>query len=235
MLVTNNWIDIEINNIEINNIEINRKQVCYYVGYSADYKLPARILSLVDEYVEHAHQLIEPSYSCVIRDIKLVQGSRVIIEGSIAFRSEVIARLLEQCHKVAVFLVTIGKHLEETVYRLAEDGLILQSTVLDAIGSVAADKVADFVQGRIREVANDQGLVISQRFSPGYCDWDIGQQKMLFWAVNGDSMGIRLTEGCLMIPRKSVSGVIGIGSSNSNVENYNLCKTCNKYDCQGRR
>ncbi|MCL0092756.1 hypothetical protein M1N92_03730, partial [Dehalococcoidia bacterium] len=136
---------------------------------------------------------------------------------------------------VAVFLVTIGKHLEEMVYQLAEDRLILQAAALDAIGSDAAERVAGFVQGRIREMACTQGLVTSRCFSPGYCDWDIGQQKTVFRAVGKDSTGIGLTEGYLMIPRKSISGIIGIGLSNDNVEHYNPCKTCDKYDCQGRR
>ncbi|MCL0094582.1 hypothetical protein M1N58_01605 [Dehalococcoidales bacterium] len=225
MLVTSNGIDIEI----------NRKQVCHYVGYGADYKLSARISSLINEYVENAYHLIEPSYSCVIRDIKLVKGSIAVIEGSIIFQSEVIARLLEQCHKAAVFLVTIGKHLEEMACLLAEDGLILQAAVLDAIGSVAVEKVADFVQSKVGEVANAYGLVTSRRFSPGYCDWDIAQQKTVFLAVGGEAMGICLTERWLMIPQKSVSGIIGIGPADSNVENYNPCKSCNKYDCPGRR
>ncbi len=37
-----------------------------------------------------------------------------------------------------------------------------------------------------------------------------------------------------MIPRKSISGIIGIGS-NGNVQDYNPCKTCEKHDCLGRR
>ena len=205
------------------------------IGYDTNCRLSTRIASLIDEYVENAYYLIEPSYSCVIRDINLVQDSHVVIEGEIVFESKVIAPLLEQCEKAAVFLVTIGEHLEEMAYRLAEDGLIVQATVLDAIGSVAAEGVADYVQGKIKETANNQGLVISQRFSPGYCDWDISQQRTVFWAVSGDSMGIHLTDGCLMIPRKSISGVIGIGPRYGNVENYNPCRTCDKHDCQGRR
>jgi len=225
MLVADECIDIEI----------DRKQVCHYIGYDADYKLSARISSLIDEYVENAHYLIEPSYSYVIKDIEWARGSIAFIEDSIIFKSKIVARLLEQCHKVAVFLVTIGKHLEETADRLAKDGLILQATVLDAIGSDAVERVADFVQGGIGEAANAQGLATSRRFSPGYCDWNIGQQRMLFWALNGDTLGIHLTGECLMIPQKSISGIIGIGSSNGNVENYNPCKTCKKYDCPGRR
>ena len=150
------------------------------------------------------------------------------------FQSKVVAQLMEQCEKVAVFLVTIGNHLEETVRQMAEDGLILQATVLDAIGSVAAETVADFVQGRVDEVARAHGLCTSLRFSPGYCDWNIKQQKMVFQAVGRDSTGIHLTEDCLMLPRKSISGVIGIGPCNG-VEHYNPCKTCHKYDCQSRR
>ena len=213
--------------------DIDRQQVLHNIGYGTDYKLPVRIASLVNEYLENAYHLIEPSYTCVIRDIKLVHGTRVVIEGSIVFQSEVIARLLEQCEKAAVFLVTIGSHLEEMVCRLTEDGLMLQATVLDAIGSVAAEELVNFVQSRVGEVAHAQRLYTSRRFSPGYCDWDVGQQKMVFRAVNGDSVGVRLTEGCQMLPRKSISGIIGIGSCE--VENYNPCLTCDKYDCPGRR
>ncbi|MFC2017339.1 vitamin B12 dependent-methionine synthase activation domain-containing protein [Chloroflexota bacterium] len=218
-----------------NQLDIDMQQVLHNIGYDADCEPAARIMSLVDEYVENAYSLIEPSYSCVIRDIKMVQGACVIIDGPILLRSQVVARVLEQCHKAAVFLVTIGNHLEEMACRLAEDGLILQAAVLDAIGSVAAESVANIVQDKVGEIASDQGLVISRRFSPGYCDWGISQQKIVFQAVDGDAVGIRLTERCLMIPRKSISGIIGIGHSNGNVENYNPCKTCNKYDCLNRR
>ncbi len=225
MLVADEWIDIEI----------NRKQVCHYMGYGVNYKLSAHIASLIDEYVEHAHQLIEPSCSYVIRDIEWARGSIAFVEDSIIFKSKVITGLLEQCYQVVVSLVTIGEHLEETAYRLAKDGLILQAAVLDAIGSDAVERVADFVQSRIAEAASAQGLVTSRRFSPGYCDWDIGQQRMLFWALNGDTVGVRLSGRCLMIPQKSISGIIGIGPSNSNLENYNPCKTCNKHNCVDRR
>ncbi len=218
-----------------NQLDIDIQQVRHYMGYGADCKPPARTSSLIDDYVENAHQLIEPSYSYVIRDIELVYGSSVVIDGSIIFESQVIARLLKRCHKVAILLVTIGKHLEETARWLAEDSLMVQSIVLEAIGSDAVDRVANFVQDRIRKVASEQGLVTSQRFSPGYCDWDIEQQEILFRTMDSDSAGIHLTERYLMIPRKSISGIIGIGPADDNVESYNPCKICDRHDCCGRR
>jgi hypothetical protein len=217
-----------------NRNDIDIQQVLRNIGYGNNCQPPARIESLIDDYVENVYHLIEPSYSCVIRDIMLVQGASVVIDGSIIFESEVVARLLERCGKVAVFLVTIGNRLEEMVHLLAKDRLMLQATVLDAIGSDVVEKAVDFVQGRIGQAANFDGFGISRRFSPGYCDWDVSQQKMVFQAVDGESAGVHLTEGCLMLPRKSISGIIGIGPANS-VENYNPCRTCYKQDCPGRR
>ncbi len=216
-------------------ISIDRQQVLQTLGYRAELVPPARISSLVNEYAENALHLLEPSYSWDIKYIKSINGERVVIDDSIIFKSNVIARLLEQCERVAIFVLTVGSHLEEMVSALSDDGLMLQATVLDAIGSNAAEKLADSVQERIGEIARAQGLCISQRFSPGYCDWPVNEQKMIFRAIDSKIAGVRLTKGCLMLPRKSISGIIGIGPC-GNADNYNPCKTCEKQDnCVGRR
>jgi len=223
-------------------IEIDRQNVCRYLGYDADSEPPSRISSLIEEYAEEAYHLIVPSYTYVLRDIERIQNSRVFIRGlgdllsnTIVFESDVIAQLLGQCPKVGVLLVTIGDHLEDTTCRLAEDGLILQASVLDAIGSDAVEKVADFVQGIVQEISGREGFVVSRRFSPGYCDWDITQQRGIFRIVNGDSIGVHLTDRCLMTPGKSISGVVGICPPNGGVERHNPCRICNKDNCDGRR
>lgn len=225
MLITSTDIDAEI----------DKRQICNYLGYCAECEPPARISSLIDEYVENVHHLIDPVHSYIIKDIERVENSYVFLEGSIVLKSRVIARLLEWCCQAAVMVATIGNQLEEMACQLAEDGLMVQSAVLDTIGSDAVERVADFVQGRIREVASAQGLCISPRFSPGYCDWNIVQQKKVFQAIGRDTAGVSLTEDCLMVPRKSISGIIGIGRCHDSIEHYNPCKTCRKHDCQSRR
>ncbi len=212
---------------------INRQRVFCDIGYAPDSEPSARMVSLVDEYIENVHQFIAPSFSYVVRDIELAQGTSVLLEDGVIFESGVIAQLLEKANKVAVFMLTIGKYIEDTVAQLARGGLVLQAAVLDAIGSDAVERLADSVESQISEVAHNQGLTISRRFSPGYCDWDVSQQKIVFRAMKGDYAGIHLTESCLMIPRKSISGIIAIGTDS--VENYNPCKTCDKHDCVGRR
>jgi hypothetical protein len=216
-------------------INIDRQQILRYMGYDDDYQPSTHIVSLVNDYMENYQDFLAPSYSHVIRDIVSVKGNTVTIKDSITLRSTVIARLLEQCEKVAIFSLTIGNHLEKMVSHLAENGLVLQAAVLDVIGSVAAEELAVHVEDRIRSLAIPQGLGASRRFSPGYCDWEVSQQRMVFQALGGDSAGVHLTERCLMIPQKSVSGIIGIGSARSNIENYNPCLTCKERDCPGRR
>ncbi len=136
---------------------IDKQQVLNSIGYCDDYKPSARIESLVNDYIENYPNLIESSYSYTIRDIESIQGDSVTVEDSIVLESKVIARLLERCEKVAIFALTIGNHLEEMVAYLAEDGLVLKATVLDAIGSGAAEQLAVFVEDRIRKIAILQG------------------------------------------------------------------------------
>lgn len=217
-----------------NELDIDPEQVLHHMGYDKGGVPSARVESLVKEYADNICHLIEPSYSYVIRDINSVRGSRVFIEGSVIFRSNIIAQLLGQCQKVAVFVLTIGSRLGDVVRQLSKDGLMVQAAVLDAIGSDAAETLAHVVQDIIAKQAEAEGLGISLRFSPGYCDWRVSQQKMVFRAMNGDTAGVRLTDGCVMTPQKSISGIIGIGPADK-VESYNPCLTCKKRDCIGRR
>jgi len=191
--------------------------------------------TLVHEYAQNAGQLINPVYSYVVRDTDFVIGSSVFIESGVIFQSQVIAGLLKKCERVAVFALTIDGYLEEAVSHLADNGSIVQARVLDAIGSDAAEQVAEHVHEMITEGARAQGLSTSRRFSPGYCDWEVSQQQMLFRAMNGSSAFIELTEKSLMIPQKSITGIIGIGTFESGVESYNPCKSCCRYNCPGRR
>ena len=216
-------------------LTIDKQQIMNQIGYDDNYEPSAKIQSLVDDYIDNYHNLIESSYSYIIKDIKSVRRNQISIEDSIFLESGILARLLERCEKVAIFALTIGSHLEEMVAYLAENGLILQATVLDAIGSGAAEQLAEYVEDSVRELVGSRGHAISRRFSPGYCDWDVSQQEMVFKAIEKKTVDIRLTDEYLMIPRKSISGIIGIGRDNDAIENYNPCKTCLKADCPGRR
>jgi hypothetical protein len=216
-------------------IDINKANLLRHIGCSDEYEPSARVESLVDDYIDNYQDFLAPSDTLNYIDIKSVSGNKITLEGNVSIKSKVLAILMKKCRKVAVFALTIGPYLEEMVAYLAEKNMILQATVLDAIGSAAAEKLAGLVQEKIRDKAAEEGLVISRRFSPGYCDWPVKQQEKIFRLLDGDTVGIRLSESSLMIPQKSVSGVIGIGLSGKGIEEYNPCITCLEKDCPGRR
>lgn len=226
MLVTARTIDIEI----------DKNQVYKYLGYDVGSEPPPRIESLIDEHLNLANEFIYPCTTYTILDVEFILGTRAFLEGYIIFDSKVVSQLLRKCQKVALFVATIGDELEYVACRLAEDGLLLQSAVLESIGSSAVEQSADFLHDRIRDTAELQGLVASKRrFSPGYCDWDVDQQAVLFDALDASSIGVELTDTHLMLPRKSISGVIGIGYSDQGIEDYSPCPSCEITDCQSRR
>lgn len=216
-------------------LQVSKQKIYNSIGYHDEYEPSTRIVSLVDDYVRNYHDFLSPAYSHAVRDIKSIKGSRITISDSIIFKSKILADLLKRCDKIVVFALTIGNYLEEMVDYLSENGLVVQATVLDAIGSGTAEKLAANVEDSVRLIAQTDDMVISRRFSPGYCDWDVSQQAMVFQTLDRDSCGIHLTDSMLMIPRKSVSGIIGLGLPGKGIEEFNPCQTCREKDCPGRR
>lgn len=228
MAVTGNRIDVQTY------LEIDRDEIGRRIGYARDAELSPRIASLVDDYLARAKYLIDPVYTYAIRDIREVDHPVVAIDGDVELESQVISQVMERCTGVALFALTIGSQLEETTTRLGEEGLITDAFVLDAIGSSYTEKAADFVQGIIGELAQLKGMAISRRFSPGYCDWHISQQRIIFETL-GPGSDISLSDDYLMSPEKSVSAIIGIGTAESGVSTYTPCSTCEKHHCLWRR
>jgi hypothetical protein len=216
-------------------IRLDKSAILRSMGYGANSEPSARVVSLIDEYVREIEQLLEPSYTYVVKNVMAVKGARVLTEGPAVFESRVVSGLLGGCRRVGVFVATIGGRLEEMACRLSEEGSMLQASVLDAIGSEAVSRVAEFAERLMGWEAAMDGLVTSRRFSPGYCDWDISQQMMVFHAVDRDSTDVDLTDSCLMVPRKSISGIVGMGDPESGVNAFNPCPSCDRTDCPGRR
>jgi hypothetical protein len=85
------------------------------------------------------------------------------------------------------------------------------------------------MQGDLEKNMRDSGKKITNRYSPGYCGWDVTEQHKLFQLMPENYCGIKLTPSALMDPVKSISGIIGIGENVKN--NPYTCRLCNQNDC----
>lgn len=74
----------------------------------------------------------------------------------------------------------------------------------------------------------------TNRFSPGYCGWHVSEQHKLFSLFPApEPCGVRLTPSALMMPIKSVSGIIGLGSHVRRMD-Y-TCGLCDYLQCYKRK
>jgi hypothetical protein len=89
--------------------------------------------------------------------------------------------------------------------------------------------VIDWLAARIEERAAAEGRKITNHYSPGYCGWNVAEQQRLFALLPPGFCGVRLTPSSLMVPIKSISGVIGLGPE-VRKRDYE-CNVCEVEDC----
>lgn len=140
-----------------------------------------------------------------------------------------IVNFLKNSEYLAFFICSIGENVSHRAKQLKEHRDHLTSYISDTIGSVLVDRAMDQVHIKLKGHMNANGLKITNRYSPGYWSWNIEDQKRLFSFFPSGFCGVSLTENCLMIPEKSVSGVIGIGKKVT-FRKYD-CRECNSLHC----
>ncbi len=136
---------------------------------------------------------------------------------------------------IALGLCTVGEELENRVTQLQQKGDLARAIILDAMGSVAAESAADFLNLQICEMCKKKGWGCSERFSPGYGNWPLEGQRFIFSLLPAERIKVKLNQSCMMIPRKSVSFAISIGEEFRSLKTRKICETCNLKDCPYRR
>jgi hypothetical protein len=145
----------------------------------------------------------------------------------------IILRQLRGSEAYALFVCTAGVEYEAYQQRLKEQGDMVRVFIADALGSVIAEKCADQMEIALQESIDKLGWKHTNRFSPGYCGWHVSQQQLLFPLFQGHTCGVTLTDSSLMVPIKSVSGIIGLGA---NVRKLDYtCGLCDFKQCYKRK
>ncbi|MGM9580265.1 MAG: methionine synthase [Anaerovibrio sp.] len=167
----------------------------------------------------------------------------------LALQGSSIGKHLAGCCKVIVMAATIGETIEKQVTKSFEEGRYSFSVLLDAAATAAVEQVADAMEKTIHNEVKRLGLAMKWRFSPGYGDWPIQQQTEILQLAGGSHIGISLTESLMLMPRKSITAVIGLyyPDATMNCETHEQatlniplepqkhdCRHCSKLDCPAR-
>jgi len=176
--------------------------------------------------VEQAERIGRPKALYKLSSIDTKGEDYVLVDG-VKLTSRVMRVNFEDINRVFPYVVTCGRELYEWAEGLEDilenywAGIIMEMALAAAIKHFHAHLEERYHLGKFRSM------------NPGSLqDWPIGQQIELF-SILGDvrrSIGVELTDSCLMLPMKSTSGIIFQTESN-----YENCQLCPRKDCPNRR
>ena len=144
-----------------------------------------------------------------------------------------ISGYMKNAEKIAIFICTAGSGFSEFSKQYNDEGEYLKGYIVDTFGSVVVEKAINYIQKQLETKVSDEGLRITNRYSPGYCNWAVDDQKEIFSLLPDNKCSISLSKSCLMNPIKSVSGIIGIGKNVK--KNSYACDICNNLTCIYRK
>ncbi len=201
------------------------------MGYDYPAAVPEPVLESIEELLKNGQQMCNIRGGYVLYDnIKVdCMNNSVTCHNQQFNTRKIVTKLLDRSEHAAIFLCTAGEEISAYTRRLMDEGDLMKGYVADVLANVVVEEAMDRIQSGLEAEMKKKELRITNRYSPGYCDWNITEQKKLFSLFPENQLGITLSESCLMIPVKSVSGIIGIGKE----VKYNAypCQLCSDRTC----
>lgn len=223
-------MNIEKFSFKYNKLDIKRNFLVMAMGYTQE-SLPPMINGEIDEVLESGNDLcnIEGGYK-IIDSVNWDKSEFNILLENVTFNiHKVIFQQIKKSNRVAIFICTAGKKITDKSREFMKNGDLLKGYVYDVFGSIVVESAMDLIQDYLQKEMTAKGLKITNRYSPGYCGWEVAEQEKLFSLLPEHFCGIELTDSCLMQPTKSVSGIIGIGYS-VKLNRY-TCNICDSSNC----
>jgi hypothetical protein len=200
-------------------IEANREEAFRHLGYPAGSTGSPRAIARTDALWTAATAALD------------ARGAYAVVGRERALR----AGMPAPAALVGVAVCTIGAALEDESARRADAGELLDALVLDAIGSAAAEAAADALNLHLCDIAAERGVEAAPRVSPGYGDWDTAGQVGLLALLPIAELGISLTSGAMMVPRKSVSFAVNMApAGEAGPHPASRCERCGLVRCRHR-
>lgn len=190
-------------------VTVPRPMVLMRLGYRRPAQVPEKTGLLIDEIMETGRALLRPRAIHGTFDAATLEPGVSLIAGTLRAQSLSLHERLLGCRRAVLFAATIGPETDAWIHHLMDKEEMTRGLLADAFASSAAIALGLEVEKIAARVLAGEGLAPTRRYAPGYGDWALSDQAPLCGLVAGGRIGITLTEEFLMIPAKSISGVIG--------------------------
>jgi len=170
------------------------------------------------------------------------EAASVDIDGLTA-SSRWLRRTFEQAEAHSAILVALsaGGEVEAEARRLWEDEKPDEYFFLDVLGAAVVEHLMTTTGARLCAWADEQGLAVLPHYSPGYPEWDIGEQGQLLALIrrSGKMPGsLEALESGALRPTKSQLAVFGVTRHTERARRLTElvpCTTCSYHPCVYRR
>ena len=163
----------------------------------------------IKKSIELAYSLIKGKACYRTFRIKGAEVDRITIsESDRLFCGNNMVRLLKDCDYATLLVCTIGNDMVEKVEELERMSLA-DAYYLDRVGAWMADFMAEQAGRIIETEIVKNGYSPTFRYAAGYGDWDLSVQTEIMRLTEASRIGVSVTETFIMVPRFSVSAVIG--------------------------
>jgi hypothetical protein len=226
----NNTFDVVIN---YSDLLIKVEEIELLLGYPAN-QTPEHFSELINEALAESKNKIEIRAGYRITDVQHSKEDLVglTIGGKYFDLQKIVTGALKKSENILLFCVSIGSGMETESKKLIAGGDLVLGYIYDVAASVAVEACADALHDHIKEKMMLAKSKVTNRYSPGYCNWKVNEQHLLFSQLPHNFCGISLNDSALMTPIKSISGIIGVGEKVKYSE-YS-CSVCNMKDCTYR-
>ncbi len=161
-----------------------------------------------DRYIGEAAALIH--LAGAYRPFSILQndGRIITLAGGVSFSSGKLAAFVGQC-RTALFLgATAGSAIMDAIREKTAQGDMTRAVVYDATASEMADAALDWIMTYVnRQLLRESRRLLPRRFSAGYADFALENQKILHEQLQMERLGVSLTPRFLLVPEKSVTAV----------------------------
>ena len=216
-------------------LAVDPDEVLRFQGYKRGVDVPGPdVRALLEEASALGHALMEPRAVVRWASVRSQTADSLTLDD-VTFTIPGITRSWGAVTDVAGAVVTIGDALERRVAELWEARELPLAAMLDSVGSGTVESLAEHVNDVLCQQGIARGVKVTNRISPGYGDWDVSEQPLVFRLVPGAPLGVRLNNACFMIPEKTITLLAGAGPD-ARVDHYfSQCGRCWMPGCAYRR
>ncbi|ACA54231.1 methionine synthase [Clostridium botulinum] len=216
-----------------NNLNIDKNQVLRYLGYRGQ-EFSSEIDNLIEECIKEIKTLVDLRATYKYSSVH-TNNQVNLVDINLKLKGKDILHHLEKSNKCCVMAATLGNKVDRKILYYEKVNMT-KAVILDACATTAIEEYCDLIENEVKKESEKDKLNINWRYSPGYGDLDISIQKDLLRSLDAErTIGLTVSSHNILIPRKSVTAIIGIIPKEI-VVNKKSCSNCNKFSsCKFRK